>query len=296
MQEKCCCGCCFLSTGTAVVLLICSIQALIGILWNSELLMLLNKDETISPLHILIDSEVIEDFDVVHGLVLAAIGLNAFWLVFAIIAARGNVTLKRSQLVLWDKLTYLIFLFDLGTTIYFAVKMQGALTENYFELFTNSRPTKILTYMVLMIAFSKGGLMFFNVYLAYIVQLRGKEIDQDQSSLAMYILTHLAQCRTMNENALYQTELPPPYATSSPYYVPIPPTNTEDRSGSEGSQWSLSYDAIQGMSNDPPKYVPPPAKRNYSSSIAFVRALTRDSASNCETATVDTDTSPILPY
>lgn len=269
---------------------------MIGLLWNIELLLLVNESEGFNPLDNIIDVKAIEDFDVVHGLILAAIGLNGFWLIFAIIAARGNVTLKHGRLVFWDKITILIAFFDLGSTIFFAIKLQGIFTDSS-ELFTDSKPTKTLTYLILLLAFSKGGIMiFFNIYLAHIVQMRVKEINHDNSVLAMYIISHISRCKTVNDNAPHRPEPPPVYASSCPYYVPHPPTSRNDnRSDSSGSQWSLSYDAIQGMSNDPPKYVPPAGNKRCSS-LDFARALSRESCHDAEAVIIGTNTSPVLPY
>ncbi|CAL1282661.1 unnamed protein product [Larinioides sclopetarius] len=258
MPEKCCCGCCYLSSGAQFALAICALQACIGLIWHCDLLNLLNKYDTFSPLDLLINVDALEDFDVVHGLVLAAIGLNCFWVLFAIIAARGNVTLKHGRMAFWDMLTYLITVFDLGATIYFSVKLA--------------------------------------LYMAHIVQKRGKEIDRDHSVLAMYIISHLSRCRPANEHILQMPPPPPPYASSAPYYAPIHPSRLDARSDSDESQWSLSYDAIQGMSHEPPKYVPPQGRRKYSSALELARSLSRDPSTNCEPVTVDTATSPILPY
>ncbi|GBM72191.1 hypothetical protein AVEN_311-1 [Araneus ventricosus] len=297
MSEKCCCGCCDLSSGAQIALAICALQACIGLIWHCDLLNLLNKYDTFSPLDLLINVDAIEDFDVVHGLVLAAIGLNCFWVIFAIVAARGNVTLKHGRMAFWDMLTYLITIFDLGATIYFSVKLAPAFAESPDFYSANMKPSKTLTYLVLLIAFSRGGVfILFNVYMAHIVQKRGKEIDHDHSVLAMYIISHLARCRPANEEILHMPPPPPPYASSAPYYEPLPPSRPDARSDSDGSQWSLSYDAIQGMSHEPPKYVPPQGRRKYSSALELARSLSRDPTMNCETVTVDTATSPILPY
>ncbi|GFQ71546.1 uncharacterized protein TNCT_655741 [Trichonephila clavata] len=297
MQDKCCCGCFFLSTGTAIALSVSAIQALIGLLWNIELLMLVNETGGSNPLDHFIDIKTIEELDVVHGLILAGIGLNAFWLLFAIIAARGNVTLQHGRLLFWDRLTVLISIFDLAAAIFFAVRLQTIFAESP-DFFQDSKPTKTLTYLTLLVAFSKGGItIFFNVYLAHVVQMRGKEINNDHSVLAMYIISHISRTKTLhNNNAANRPEPPPAYASSSPYYVPPPPTSrNENRSDSSESQWSLSYDAIQqGMSIEPPKYVPTSGKKKCSS-LEFARALSRESCYETEDVITEINTSPEVP-
>ncbi|GFY66363.1 uncharacterized protein TNIN_65731 [Trichonephila inaurata madagascariensis] len=298
MPKTCCCGCFILSTGTAVALSFCAVQALIGLLWNIQVLFLINADERFNhPLDGVINIEFVDDLDVVHGLILAAIILNILWLLFAIIGARGNATLQAGRLVFWDMLTIIISVFDFAATIFFAVRLQ-ALSPDSDEFFLNSKPTKSLTYLTLLVAFSKGGFMiFFNIYLAHVVQMRVKEISANRSDLASYIIdtTPVPPNKTVrNNNALPRTEPPPAYASSSPYSVPPPPTSrNENRSDSSGSQWSLSYEAIQNMSGKPPKYEPPVGKKKCT--IEMARALSKESCVETEEVTIETNTSAVVP-
>ncbi|KAG8190713.1 hypothetical protein JTE90_004215 [Oedothorax gibbosus] len=287
-ETRCCCGCCSLSTATRIALTLSAIQAMIGLIWNIELLLLLNKSDSLNPLDFIINVPDIEDFDVVHGLTLAAIGLNIFWLIFAILAARGNATLSHGHLAFWDLLTYLITLFDMGATIFFSIKFQDFLAESP-DLFLDSKPTKTLTYLILLVAFSKGGIfLFMNLYLAHIVQLRGKEIHHDHSVLALYVISHLSRCSRANEHLLPHSHRPPPYASSCPYFV-TPTSRCDPRSESNGSQWSLSYDAIQGMSKDPPYFT---LESDRNPSIDLARALSRNPSSlNSELPILDTNAS-----
>ncbi|GFS88145.1 uncharacterized protein NPIL_208061 [Nephila pilipes] len=296
MQEKCCFGCCFLSTGTAIALSISAVQALVGLLWNIQLLLLLNESDAFNPLEAIIDVKSIEDVDAVHGLVMAAIGLNGFWLIFAVVAAVGNVTLQHSRLLFWDRLTILIAFFDVGVSVFFAFKLQVIFADSS-ELYMDSKPTKTLTYLILLMAFSKGGItIFLNVYLAYIVQKRGKEICHDQSALAMYIISNISRSKTINYSTPHRPEQAPAYASSSPYYVPPPPTSRcDNRSDSSGSQWSLSYDAIRGMSSDQPKFISPTGRKKCST-LELARALSRESCHEAEAVAMETSTSPVLPY
>lgn len=292
MQGKCCCGLFSLTTATRITLITSAVEAVLGLLWNAELLMLLNKSEIFNPLDVLISVHTIDEFDAVHGLTLAALGLNAFWLIFAIVAARGNVILSHGHMTFWDILTYLITLFDMGCTIFFAIRLQSIFAENP-ELYIDSNPTKTLTYLTLLIAFSKGGiLLFVNLYLAHIIQLRGKEIDHEHSSLALYIISHIARCNRANEMAQHQPGPPPAYASSCPSCVQVPPCTPEGRSDSNSSQWSLSAEAIQGMSHDPPKYFPN-VVRNH---MALARALSRDPCTVEQILNMNTTESSVLPY
>lgn len=294
MPEKCCCGCCTLSSGTSIILTICAVEALIGLLWNTELLILLNDHQKYNPLQEVINVRALDDFDVVHGLTLAGIGLNAFWLVAAIVAARGNITLSHGQLAFWDIQTYLITLFDIGSTIYFTVKAQGLLVQSQVFFTTENVPTKALTYTVLLVASSKGIIfLFLNIYFAHLVQMRGKEIDHDHSVLALYVLTHLSRCRAANDSPQVIPEPPPAYASSCPLYVGSPPAS-DRRSNSDGSTWSLSYDAMKGM-NEIPTFQACTGNRNLRPSIDMARELSLNPVCNSQVVNLETATATLLP-
>ncbi|GFU62265.1 uncharacterized protein TNCV_4859761 [Trichonephila clavipes] len=234
-------------------------------------------------------------FSVLHGLILSAIILNTLWLLIAIIGARGNATLGARILLFWAVLTIIISLFDFAATMFFAFRLQ-ALSPDSDEFFLNSKPTKPLTYLTLLVGFSKGGFMIlFNVYLAYVAQIRVKEIMANQSDLVSYIVENSPATpnKPPRSNVLPRTEPPPPYASSSPYSVPPPPiSRNENRSGSSGSQWSLSYEAIQNMSGKPPKYEPPVGKK---CTIEMARALSKESCVETEEViTIESNTSAVV--
>ncbi|GFU62260.1 hypothetical protein TNCV_4859711 [Trichonephila clavipes] len=64
MTKTCCCGCFTLSTGTALALCFCSVQAMIGLFWNIQVLFLINADERfIHPLDGVINIDLVDDLD-----------------------------------------------------------------------------------------------------------------------------------------------------------------------------------------------------------------------------------------
>jgi len=295
MSEKCCCGCCTLSSGTSIALAICAIQALFGLLWNTEMLMLLNDNKSFNPLQAIINVRTLDDFDVVHGITLAGLGLNSFWLISAVIAARGNITLSHGQLAFWDIQTYFITLFDTGATIYFTVKAQGLLAEGHPFFLSDGHASKTLTYLVLLLVSSKGVfLLLLNIFLAHLVQMRGKEIDSDHSVLALYVLSHLARCRSANDDILRLIpNVPPTYASSCPLNVG-PVSTSERRSDSDGSTWSLSYDAMKCM-NELPTFQSCAGNQNVRPSIDMARALSINPSCNSQVMNFKTVSSTLLP-
>ncbi|XP_035233668.1 uncharacterized protein LOC118205490 isoform X2 [Stegodyphus dumicola] len=207
---------------------------------------------------------------VVHGMVLTAIGLNGFWIVFAIVAAKGNIGLSHGLLTLWDMLSYLIIFFDIGSTVYFVIKLQDSLSKTA-DLFEETEPTKTLTYLTLLVAFSKGGiLLILNVYLVHVVGRRKKEIDHDNSTLTLYILSQLARCaRTAEETRPTNqvTEPPPAYNSNYPSYLPY--TIMARSNESSGSSWSLSCGNAKTMdSGVPESYIQQSSTRNQCSPSA----------------------------
>ncbi|KFM58055.1 hypothetical protein X975_19214, partial [Stegodyphus mimosarum] len=269
MQEKCCCGSCTLSTGTSIALTICAVEAFCGLILNIELLLVLTDKQIYNPFAFVINADYIEDYDLVHGMVLTAIGLNGFWIVFAIVAAKGNIGLSHGLLTLWDMLSYLIIFFDIGSTVYFVIKLQDSLSKTA-EFFEETEPTKTLTYLTLLIAFSKGGiLLILNVYLVHVVGRRKKEIDHDNSTLTLYILSQLARCaRTGEETRPNQvTDPPPAYNSNCPSYLPY--TIMARTNESSGSSWSLSCENAKTMcSGVPESYVEQSSTRNQCSPSA----------------------------
>ncbi|XP_054709544.1 uncharacterized protein LOC129219243 [Uloborus diversus] len=247
MQGRCCCGCCSLSTATSVILIFCSIEAACALFCNIELLLILTNGHILNPFSLLINVDYIEDFDIVHGLILAAIGLNIIWILSAIFAARGNVTLRTGRLTPWVMIAYLITLFDLGAAIYFAVKFQDSLSTTR-HLFVDHIPTKPTTYLTFLCLFSGGGIwLIIKIYFAHVVQLRGKEIDHDYSTLAFYILSHINRCSSREGLAplLPEREAPPSYCPNGVSYLPA--NEVGCTRNSSRSSWSLSYDALRTM-------------------------------------------------
>jgi len=246
---KCCCGCCLLQTGATVALVLSSIESLCGLLINIELLLVISNKSIFNPTELVINVDKIEDFEAFHGIVLAGIGLNILWFLFGLFATTGNITQSHGRLKPWVIVTYLITLFHFGLTIYFGIKFQSSFGESPKFYIYDDVPTQTLTYLTLLCIYSGGGVfVFLNFYLAHVVEMRGKEIDQDYGALMMYLLSHINQCTQVNED-MRQNLLPAPppsYSTTCPPY--LPQEIYQRTQGSDGSNWSLSYDAFKALS------------------------------------------------
>lgn len=247
MSEKCCCGCCSVYTATGVGLLWAVTESIFGIFINVWLLLLMSENGLFNPFRLCIDIETIEDFDVFHGIVLAGLGLNTFWLAFGILASVGNIIESHGRLTPWVFLTYIITLFDFGVSVYFAIKFQDTFYKTP-EFYDHEGPTKTLTYLTLLVIYSGGGLMLIiNFYLAHVVEMRGKEIDKNYSALLFYIMSHMSRCSRPNGD-MEQNLLPeaPPTYDQVPSY--LPPQVYMRTTESSGSSWSLSCEALKTMS------------------------------------------------
>lgn len=298
MHEKCCCGCCTLYAGTSVALAFTATEAIVGILINVELLLLLSDNGIFNPSIFLINITTVEEIDVFHGIVLAAIGLNGFWFVFSIFAAAGNIYQSHGRLTPWILLTYLISLFEFGATIYFGIKFQGAFSEAT-TFYDGDMPTKTLTYLTLLCIYSGGGIfLILKFFFVNVVERRGKEIDHDFSTLALYILSNMGRCSHVNDEARQNLlpEAPPSYRSSCPPYLPPEIYQRINESGE--SSWSLSYEALKriraGEVN--PIYDPNSLRRNVLTAEHLNALINTEDTRDYQPLEIDSHESSALPY